>query len=104
MSARHWGDVSNELSADIVADKKLTLTRLVKVGIMDASEAVADIAQVASKECMIESALDKMEEVWKEQAGRRCQSKECRCEKFQGDALNHQVLKAQARVKDRKKG
>jgi dynein heavy chain len=65
MRDRHWDDLEAKSGADLPADKRLlSLQMLVDLGMEKKIEMVEKVAERASKEFGIETALDKMTKAW----------------------------------------
>ena len=64
MRERHWIALSEKLEVEILPDEKLTLLKLLEIGVRDQIEVVNRISETAGKEFSLETALDKMEEEW----------------------------------------
>ncbi|NWV36400.1 DYH1 protein, partial [Grantiella picta] len=65
MRSRHWEMLSNQIKADIELDPSMTFGRCLELNLQDHMESVLKVAETASKEYAIESALNKIENEWK---------------------------------------
>lgn len=61
---RHWQQLSEELGMQVLPKPSLTFAKCLEMGLQDHTEAIAKVAEIASKEFSIEQALDKMESEW----------------------------------------
>jgi dynein heavy chain, axonemal len=66
MKDRHWKDLSKKVEKDIQPSETLTLQKLLNQGLQNYAEVVTKISEMAGKEYAIETALDKMENAWKD--------------------------------------
>ena len=66
MRERHWVQISSELGQKMHPDEEFTLTMALEMGIVEHSENIIKICDVANKEYSIEQALLKMKNEWKD--------------------------------------
>nr|XP_009665828.1 PREDICTED: dynein heavy chain 1, axonemal [Struthio camelus australis] len=64
MRNRHWEMLSKDININIKPQAGLTFSRCLDMKLLDHIESIAKVAEIASKEYAIESALDKMESEW----------------------------------------
>ncbi|NWX92741.1 DYH1 protein, partial [Nothoprocta pentlandii] len=64
MRNRHWEMLSKEININIKPHAGLTFSHCLDMKLLDHIESIAKVAEIASKEYAIESALDKMENEW----------------------------------------
>lgn len=65
MRARHWDQLTAELKMDMHFSEEFTLRKGLEMGLMNNLDVISNVADVASKEFGIETALTKMEADWK---------------------------------------
>jgi dynein heavy chain len=65
MKERHWQKLMDELGTEIFKEKDYTLNGLLELGLVGKMDIIGKICEVAGKEFLIQSALDKMESEWK---------------------------------------
>ncbi|KAJ3337633.1 hypothetical protein HDU93_000776 [Gonapodya sp. JEL0774] len=66
MRERHWERLSTDLDITLRPVDNFTLTDLIKMNLIEKVDQISKVCDVAGKEFAIESALDKMENDWKE--------------------------------------
>ena len=66
MRDRHWVQISSELGKEMHPEEEFTLTMALELGIVEHSENIIKICDVANKKYSIEQALLKMKKEWKE--------------------------------------
>ncbi|XP_025927284.1 dynein heavy chain 1, axonemal [Apteryx rowi] len=64
MRNRHWEMLSKDININIKPQAGLTFSHCLDMKLLDHIESIARVAEIASKEYAIESALDKMETEW----------------------------------------
>ncbi|NWT16478.1 DYH1 protein, partial [Vireo altiloquus] len=65
MRDRHWEMLSNQIKADVELEPSMTFGRCLELNLQDHMETILKVAETASKEYAIESALNKIENEWK---------------------------------------
>ncbi|KXS21750.1 hypothetical protein M427DRAFT_107149 [Gonapodya prolifera JEL478] len=65
MRDRHWERLSTDLGINLRPGDAFTLTDLIKMNLIEKVDQISKVCDVAGKEFAIESALDKMENDWK---------------------------------------
>ncbi|NXM42418.1 DYH1 protein, partial [Gymnorhina tibicen] len=65
MRSRHWEMLSNQIKADVELEPSMTFGRCLELNLQDHMESILKVAETASKEYAIESALNKIENEWK---------------------------------------
>lgn len=66
MKERHWKELSKRVEKDIVPSESLTLAKLLTQGLAKFGDVVTRISETAGKEYTIETALDKMDNAWRD--------------------------------------
>ncbi|NXU12627.1 DYH1 protein, partial [Pardalotus punctatus] len=65
MRSRHWEMLSNRVNAGVELEPSMTFGRCLELNLQEHMESVLKVAETASKEYAIESALNKIENEWK---------------------------------------
>uniref|UniRef100_A0A8C3ERS2 Dynein axonemal heavy chain 1 n=1 Tax=Corvus moneduloides TaxID=1196302 RepID=A0A8C3ERS2_CORMO len=65
MRSRHWEMLSSQIKADVELEPSMTFGHCLELNLQDHMESILKVAETASKEYAIESALNKVENEWK---------------------------------------
>ncbi|CAM9544257.1 unnamed protein product [Chrysoparadoxa australica] len=64
--SRHWDQLSEKLGVDLHPDESYTLTNVIEQKLHEQAAIITKVSETAGKEFAIESALDKMQQAWKD--------------------------------------